>query len=248
MIDRDTILKNLQAGSNDIAGEFDALHIQKITELAEELATSYETLKLLIDKADDDPTRLNDTDFQSALFYWSALNTIFSAIDLLRRGYSKEPQMLMRNALETFSAAYDLHVHPEKLTQLLEGKRFGSTASITEAKKVHKIIGQWYGMLSEEFTHVGRLHLVPHHVINGQLAMGGHFDANDQTIAKINLLIITGTLDVLDSLLELTFITYVPHPRFWIKADGDTYTHQPNKERVQSILDEMKPLLEELGN
>ena len=48
----------------------------------------------------------------------------------------------MRNALESFSAAYDIHVHPEKLDQLLQGsKKFDSTDSIAEAKKIFPIIG-----------------------------------------------------------------------------------------------------------
>lgn len=249
MITKESILNNLQTGSDSIAKEFDTLHAEEVTKIVGELATSYQTLQTLLNKGDEDPTRLSDVDFQSALIYWSSLNTIFSGVDLLRRGYLKEPQMLMRNALESFSAAYDIHVHPEKLDQLLQGsKKFDSTDSIAEAKKIFPIIGMWYGMLSNEFTHVGRLHSLPHKVTNSLLSMGGHFDSNDQSLAKINLLAILGTINVLGDLLELTFIRHIPEPRFWEKVDGTTYNHKPNREIIEKILADMKPLIETLGD
>ena len=246
---KENILKNLQIGSDAIAKEFDVIHTEDLAKIAEELAAAYQTLQGLLNKGDDDPTRLNDADFQSALIYWSALNTIFSGVDLLRRGYLKEPQMLMRNALESFSAAYDIHVNPEKRDQLLQGsKKFDSTDSIAEAKKIFPIIGMWYGMLSDEFTHVGRLHSLPHKVTNNLLSMGGHFDSSDQSLAKINLLAILGTINVLDDLLELTFIRHIPEPRFWERVDATTYNHRPNREVIEKILADMKPLIKSLDN
>ena len=103
-------------------------------------------------------------------------------------------------------------------------------------------------MLSNEFTHVGRLHSLPHKVTNSLLSMGGHFDSNDQSLAKINLLAILGTINVLGDLLELTFIRHISEPRFWEKVDGITYNHKPNREIIEKILADMKPLIETLGD
>jgi hypothetical protein len=71
----------------------------------------------------DYESKISDADFQSALLFWTALNAYLVAVELFRRGYNKEPQMLIRNVLEIFSAAYDIHANPEKLDMLRKGRK-----------------------------------------------------------------------------------------------------------------------------
>ncbi len=239
MITKEAVLNNLQGTSEEISKKFDALYGEDLMDLAEELAISYNLLHELL----ENPDQLNDRDFQSALLYWTALNTIVSATDLLRRGYVKEPLMLLRNALETFSAAYDIHLHQEKYELLIKNpKLFDSTKSINEAKKIHAILGNWYGMLSDSFTHVSTMHIVPHKVTD-YLCVGGLWEPEDQQTTVTNLFIISSTLDVLDSLLELTFIRFIEKPRYWEKVDETTLNYTPNKEKTEKLMAKMRPLM-----
>jgi len=244
MTDKDIILRQLVSTSDTIANKFDELYKDELDLLAQELATSYNILtKAMVEK--ENP--LSDNDFQSANLYWTALNTILAAIDLLRRGYLKEPQMLIRNALETFAVAYDFHENPDHYRSFIANpKKFESTKSISVIKKVHGFIGQLYGQLSSQFTHISGLHVLPHKHDEHGFYMGGRLDPNDLTIINMEINSIIATLDILNSVLELSFISYVDNPRFWVKIDSDTIRYTPNKERVNQVMNAFKTSLESL--
>ena len=243
MTSKEIILRQLQSTSNEIALKFDENYNSGLSIVAQELAVSYNILLEIVNK---DKDHIPDNDFQSALLYWTALNSVLASLELLRRGYTKEPQMIMRNVLEIFAVAYNLHTNPSLYQQFITNpdKKFNSAKSITEAKKVHDIIGQQYGMLSQFFTHVGPLHVLPHKATNG-LCVGGMFDPDNHAIVNINLMAITGTLDILNSLLELTFIQHI-NSRFWKKIDDTTYEYTPNGERTKQIMESMKQSIDSL--
>lgn len=244
MTSKEIILRQLQSTSNEIALKFDEKYKSDLDVVAQELAVSYNILLEIVNK---DKNCVPDNDFQSALLYWTALNSVLASLELLRRGYTKEPQMIMRNVLEIFAVAYNFHIIPNLYQQFINNpdKKFDSAKSITEAKKVHNIIGQQYGMLSQFFTHVGPLHVLPHKVTNG-LCVGGMFDPDEQAIVNINLMAITGTLDILNSLLELTFIQQITNSRFWKKIDDTTYEYIQNRERTKQIMESMKQSIDSL--
>ncbi len=232
MITKNIIFNSLHLTSNKIAQEFDTLYSQEISEIAEEMATSYQILFNVINK--EDQSKTPDNDFQSALLFWTALNTCLSAIELLRRGYNKEPQMLLRNILEIFASAYDIHIHPEKLNILrYKPKEFDSTKSINVVKQIHPVIGQMYGSLSDKFSHVSIFHTVPHNSKN-PFCVGGLFDPNEQKTIVCGLLLpIKLTLDVLNSVLEITFIKEVSVSRFWKKTENGSYQYTPSKKIIE---------------
>lgn len=245
MITKDTIFNSLHSNSNNIAQELDILYSKKISEIAEEMAISYQILFDVVNKEDQSKTL--DNDFQSALLFWTALNTYLSALELFRRGYSKEPQMLMRNILEIFASAYDIHINPEKLDILrYKPKEFDSTKSITVVKQIHSVIGQMYGSLSDKFSHVSIFHTVPHKSKN-PFCVGGLFDPNEQKAIVCGLLLpLTLTLDVLNSVLEITFIKEIPTSRFWKKTEDGSYQYAPSKkivERGEKFMEKMKEII-----
>lgn len=236
MATKEDILRQLRSASNEIAKEFDVAYGADLEVFAEELAVSY-TILLDVIKSDD---KLPANDFQGALIYWGALNTILGSIELLRRGYTNEPQVLMRNALEAFAVAWDFHVNPERYKEFMANvERFKSTLSITTASKVHKIIGEWYGLLSQVFTHIRHAHSLPHKV-RDRLYVGGRFESDDQAVTKMCVVMIMGNIDVLNSLLELTFIVRITKPRFWEKTSVDTYKYTPNNTRMTKIMNKVK--------
>jgi len=248
MTSKEIILRQIQSTSNEIALKFDEKYKSDLGVVTQELATSYNILLKIIHK---DKDCVPDNDFQSALLYWTALNSVLASLELLRRGYTKEPQMIMRNVLEIFAVAYNFHTDPSLYQQYQQfitnpDKKFDSAKSITEAKKVHNIIGQQYGMLSKTFTHVGTLHCSPHKITSG-LCVGGMFDLDDQSIVNINLMAITGTLDILNSLLELTFIQHITNSRFWKKINSTTYEYILNRKLTEQIMESMKQSIDSLG-
>ncbi|MBU0619847.1 hypothetical protein KKB14_02095, partial [Patescibacteria group bacterium] len=76
MITKDTIFNQLHLTSNKIAKKFDILYSQEISNIAEEMAISYQILFDIINK--EDQLIISDNDFQSALLFWTALNTYLS--------------------------------------------------------------------------------------------------------------------------------------------------------------------------
>ena len=210
---------------------------------AEELAASYAILLAVANSED----KLTDNDFQSSLMYWGALNTILGSIELLRRGYTNEPQVLMRNALEAFAVAWDFHINPERYKEFMTNvEKFKSTLSITAASKVHKIIGEWHGLLSQTFTHIRHAHSLPHKV-KDRLYVGGKFESDDQAVTKMCVAMIMGNIDVLNSLLELTFITRIAKLRFWERTSVDTYKYTPNNTRMAKVMNKVRESVESLN-
>lgn len=245
-ITKETILKQLNSTSNDIAKKIDELYSQELSEIAEEMALSYQILHDIINR--EDQSKISDSDFQSALMFWTSLNTYLASVELFRRGYNKEPQMLIRSVLETFSAAYDIHINPKKLEILQKKpKNFDSKQSIKIAKNIDPMIAQMWGLLSSQFSHVGIFHTVPHKT--AALCVGGLFDPNDQKAIVLGMLPpLNLTLEILGSILELSFVKEIDNPRFWKKVSDDSYQYvipKVNMERGKRMMARMKTLLEE---
>jgi len=244
MISKDTILDQLRSTSNDIAKEFDTVFDLELTEFAEEMAISYQILHDVTNRVDQ--SRISDADFQSALLFWTALNTYLGAIELFRRGYSKEPQMLLRNILEIFCAAYDIHKNPEKLVILRNNpKDFDSKKSIGIVKKINPLIAQMWGKFSGSFSHVGIFHTLPHKT--APFCIGGLYNPEEKKavlcglIAPLNLV-----LDCLNSTLELAFVTEIANSRFWKQGSPSGYIFSRSKkslERGKRIMEKMETLL-----
>jgi len=215
-ISKETIISQLQETSNKIANGFDGRYFEEITFFAGEMAISYQVLWDIINSENQD--KISDADFQSALMFWVSLNTVLSSIELFRRGYPVESQMLLRNTLETFSAAYDIHVHPEKLDNLRRNpKSFDSKQSISVAKNINSFIGQMYGQLSSKFTHVSPLHTLPHKS-STPICIGGLYDPKENKYQLIPLAGIMLTLDTLNAVLEFTFFDEISDKRFWARG------------------------------
>lgn len=246
--DKNTILKQLKESSTSIAEEFDSLYSDDLDGLAEELSICFNNLHGVINRVDQ--SQISDNDFQSALLFWTALNTIMAGVELLRRGYSKEPHMLLRNAVESFSAAYDIHVHPEKFIILRDTpKKFDSTRSITVAKSIHPFIGEMYGMFSDRFTHVSAIHTLPHGP-RFALAIGGIFDPEEDYNILAGWPAFILSVDLLSSIIELTFFNEIKNHRHWTKIDETAVRPalaEPIKDRGKKLMTRMAQALQIKG-
>jgi len=224
---KESIINHICKTSNEVADHFDKFYLKDIELLAEDIAISFNILNQIIDRPKE--TQVSDADFQSALLIWTAINTSIASIEIFRRGYLKEPPMLSRNILEIVGTAYDIHLHPEKLT-LFRAGRYKSTESIGIVKKIHPIIGKTYGVLSEMFAHVNRLHSLPQGSYNSErksIWIGGGFSESDKLIQTIILSDLTMTLDFINLVMEFIFYDEIKEHRFWTKVKDGVYKHLP---------------------
>lgn len=244
-ITKENVLSAIKESSNYISEVFDKRYSVEIEDLSTELAHSYEILYFVMNR--EDQSTVSNQDFQSASLFWTGLNTILAGIDLFRRGYSKEPQMLLRDALEIFASAYEIHKDIDKYNQLIKDpKNYDSTKAIKTVKEIHPILGNYYGMLSDKFAHVSTMHLVPHNS-DTPLAIGGIYDPKRQHTIILGIISFLLTVDILNSVLEFSLIKYIDNPKSWKKVDNTTYQFIHDKKRIDGFLEKMKAELNSMN-
>ena len=88
-----------------------------------------------------------------------------AAFELSLNGYFWEPPILLRNALEGFTSAWDIIHNPKRFEIWKDNKKFKSTDSISNAKEINQIIGHLYGLPSNMYTHIKQKNASPSIVI-----------------------------------------------------------------------------------
>lgn len=234
------VLRSLQNTGLQISSSFDAMYSDDLKAFAFGIADYYNYLQEIINR-----DGVSDADFQSALLFWTGLNTLMASMEILRRGYTKEPNVLLRSALEIFAAAHHIHVDPTKYAEFAKNNgTFDSTKSISAVTNIHPFIGRLYGGLSDMFTHVSSMHSLPH-LPPYALAVGGVFDEDKQEHAAIILAGLLSCSDVLGSILEITMIEYIPQPKHWTKSNGG-YHFSVDQERGEHYIRMIQGALEKI--
>jgi len=85
----------------------------------------------------------------------NAMKSLSGAFALLRTGWRLQPYLCLRSGMEAASVVIHLLQHPGDLKKLKSG-RLDSPNTIKSAKTALPPIGRLYGLLSEEFVHVGK--------------------------------------------------------------------------------------------
>lgn len=85
----------------------------------------------------------------------NALKSLTAAFALLRTGWRLQPYLCLRNALETVSVAVHLMKHPDDLAKLRAGT-LDTPKTVSTAKQAVPHIGRLYGVISNEFVHIGK--------------------------------------------------------------------------------------------
>ncbi len=245
MTTKETIIKQLKTTSNEIAQKFDNLYFDKIEEIAEELSICFNNLLAIINHEKQE--EISDNDFQATLLFWSSANAIIGSLELFRRGYPREPLVILRHSLEIMSTGYCAHENPEIAKDLLEGKSVSSTKNISGAKKIQPIIGPMYGMLSQAVVHISTLHIVPSGSKEAPLPVGGLYDLETQKYKPMILSMLLTTTEILNSLIEVAFIDKIKNIRFWERVGDNILKSKPSpeiKERQREISDGLKKILQ----
>lgn len=89
----------------------------------------------------------------------SALHTFGASVILLRNGLPGQSMVLIRQVIEMCSTIIHIVGDPKgRAIKDFEDGKYGSTASIGQAKKAVPIIGMFWGFLSNAYVHINRSH------------------------------------------------------------------------------------------
>ena len=91
----------------------------------------------------------------SAAVLTNALKSLTAAFALLRTGWRLQPYLCLRNGIEATSVVIHLVAHPSDLQKFKDGK-LSVPKMLKAAKTAIPPIGRLYGILTEEFVHVGK--------------------------------------------------------------------------------------------
>ena len=225
MTKKEIILKQLNSISNETALKYNKLYSNEINEIAEEIAISFENLLNIIDR--ENQKEILDNDFQAALIFWSSANTLLSSIELFSRGYPREHLVILRHNLELISTAYCIHKDPQIAEDLLgNDKSIKSSKNISEAKKVYPILGPMYGKLSDSFTHISTMHIVPNGSIKTPLNIGGLYEKDIQQYKFLSLSMILTVAEMLNGFIEIVFFDKLSKKRYWEHIGDGNIKHK----------------------
>lgn len=88
---------------------------------------------------------------------FSASNSYTAAIQAARHGYPRQFGMLSRSLIECLATTITLAIKDDAL-KLFHENKLPSNKCIGWAKTVFEPIGLYYGMLSNDFVHIGKTH------------------------------------------------------------------------------------------
>ena len=153
----------------------------------------------------------------------NALKSLTAAFALLRSGWRLQPYLCLRNGMEAASVVLYLIQRPDELQKFKDGN-LETTKTITVAKNAIPPIGRLYGILSDEFTHIGKPFL---HLQKGNVYTDSEWEMW-QCLASI-----AGFCEMLYLITELVFYDLVSDHHCWVRVDGTSYRQQRSKDMTE---------------
>lgn len=135
-----------------IARSFDRFAKPYVKQASEVFAKAASVILPHLPKIDSDEFKPT-----AARLLLTASNSYTASIEVARHGYRRQYGMLSRSVIETLSTVIAIATKEGALEQFHEGK-LRSTWCVTVAKKAIPPFGFYYGMLSNEFVHIGPNH------------------------------------------------------------------------------------------
>lgn len=218
---RKTVLINqIDRDAERISKSFDALHREDLVRISEQFALSYALLTSGLLKAgqQNDELRISCGELLS-----NSLNSIAAATYLVRGGFVLQPGAIIRSCFESLAVVLHLIQHQSDLSAFKKDA-FESTRAIASAKRVFPPFGKIYGLLSKEFTHIGKLHK--------QITPIREYGESNEMLTA-NLQFVSTGVWMSYVICELTFLDVVASPRYWTQAptelsDQVAYCYSPS--------------------
>ena len=145
-----------------------------------------------------------------AILLSNALKSLTAAFSLLRTGWRLQPYQCLRNGIEVVSVVIHLLRNPRDLQKFKDGD-LESPKTIASAKDVIPAIGKLWGMLSNDFVHVGKPF---HYVQDGNIYSDAEWEMW-QCLAGIAYFSLT-----LYIVAELLSYPWISEPKCWRQTDS----------------------------
>ncbi|MFI5110026.1 MAG: YecA family protein [Terriglobales bacterium] len=146
-----------------------------------------------------------------ASLLYNAGSGLTAATQLIRLGHTLSVCVIARNVLEIIATVLHLGTRPSDLERFLKGD-FESSKAISTAKKVLPPFGGMYGLLSNEFVHLGRLYTEPQ--------LYRPYESRKDEGLDTALVVLKTNVWLFYVTAELTFQNVVKKPRYWRRASA----------------------------
>ena len=164
--------------------------------------------------------RISDNDLKavSARLVANAISSFIASVEVARHGFRHQYGSSARPVVEALTTVIYLQIEADGLDQFLAGK-LNSTKTISPAKGVLPPIGHLYGLLSNEFVHIG-----PGHAKFEPLFP---YKDGDESLVFIGSML-RATAWLIYVIAELVFHDEVPHARYWRNHGGGRFEYSPS--------------------
>jgi len=188
------------------------------------LETMYSRVAALLYIGVDNAKALgDDLRHTGAIVLTNALKSLTAAFALLRTGWRLQPHLCLRNGMEAASVVMHLLQCPNDLQKFKDGQ-LESQRTLKSAKAAMPPIGKLYGILSDEFVHIGKPFL---HIQKGNVYSESEWEMW-QCLASI-----TGFAHMLYMVAELLLHNWVSEPQCWVQVDVGGYAVQWSEEMTR---------------
>lgn len=153
----DILRKTISRDAPRIGASFDRLCGAELASIDELFSSTALIVLAGFKKAVNEDLRVHRT--MASLLY-NAGSGLTAATQLIRLGHTLSACVIARNVLEIIATVLHLGIRPSDLEKFLQGD-FDSSKAVSSAKKVLPPFGGMYGMLSNEFVHLGKLYGEP---------------------------------------------------------------------------------------
>lgn len=148
----DMLLNQLQRDGPKIARSFDKALKKPLQEASRLLSMTMGILSKHLFAPDDRSSRAT-----TARLVANAVNSYIASVEVARHGYPLQHGTMSRSIVEALATVIVIVTNPAALGEFHDGQ-LSSSKCVGQAKKTLPLIGPLWGMLSNEFVHIGLLH------------------------------------------------------------------------------------------
>jgi len=214
ILTNDMLINQLQRDGPRVARSFDKLMKTELVECSKLFSSVQGMLLRHLPRVDDEGFKAT-----SARLLSSAANSYVASIEVARHGFPRQHGALVRMVIETLATVVVLATKPEALAQFHSGK-LSSSKCVSWANKSLPLLGPLWGMLSNEFVHIGLGH--------STLEMPSKYSADDEALSFLRTSLVSSSW-LLHMVTELVFSDETPELLYWTRS-GDKVVFDPSTE------------------
>jgi hypothetical protein len=216
-VTKDILVNQIYRDSPSIARSFDSIARGTIEKISPIYGSIMFIMLRYLDSVERGDIGIRPT---CARLFMNSFQSISASIQVARYGYRREYGNIARSFVENLAVIVHLAGDDKALEEFHNGK-LQSSKSITYAKKTFNVLGPLYGLLSNQFVHIG-----PE---CAQLRFTECYNQGDDDIDFINSNLRAVTL-LAYIVAELVFYEQVDVPKYWKCIGEGEYQTNPSEE------------------